>query len=158
MVKVNDIIEGSYPIEWADFCNKNNKMIKILDYVEREFEEEYTENTTDKDGNPAEITKTRKIKKEIPRYQIVDIPEESEEEKKEKVKQIRNYMLENVEWRVARAREQRELGIKTVDNYYNLIHYKQYLRDYPDKVENWWEQNPLEFEEWEKQYEYRQES
>ena len=67
-------------------------------------------------------------------------------------------MLENIEWRVARAREQRELGIKTVDNYYNLIHYKQYLRDYPDKTENWWEQNPLEFEEWEKQYEYRQES
>ena len=80
------------------------------------------------------------------------------ENKKENVRQVRNSMLENIEWRVARAREQRELGIKTVDNYYNLIHYKQYLRDYPDKTENWWEQNPLEFEEWEKQYEYRQES
>lgn len=80
------------------------------------------------------------------------------ENKKENVKRVRNSMLEDIEWRVARAREQRELGIKTVDNYYNLIHYKQYLRDYPDEVENWWEQNPLEFEEWEKQYEYRQES
>lgn len=80
------------------------------------------------------------------------------ENKKENVKRVRNSMLENIEWRVARAREQRELGIKTVDNYYNLIHYKQYLRDYPDEVENWWKQNPLEFEEWEKQYEYRQES
>lgn len=80
------------------------------------------------------------------------------ENKKEIVKQVRNSMLENIEWRVARAREQRELGIKTIDNYYNLINYKQYLRDYPDEVENWWEQNPLEFEEWEKQYEYRQES
>ncbi len=80
------------------------------------------------------------------------------ENKKEEVKYLRNSMLENIEWRVARAREQRELGIKTIDNYYNLIHYKQYLRDYPDKTENWWKQNPLEFEEWEKQYEYRQES
>lgn len=80
------------------------------------------------------------------------------ENKKENVKRVRNSMLENIEWRVARAREQRELGIKTIDNYYNLIHYKQYLRDYPDTTENWWEQNPLEFEDWEKQYEYRQES
>ena len=85
-------------------------------------------------------------------------PEKPKEIKEEEVKQVRNSMLEDIEWRVARAREQRELGIKTVDNYYNLIHYKQYLRDYPDITENWWEQNPLEFEEWEKQYEYRQES
>ena len=85
-------------------------------------------------------------------------PEKTREIKEEEVKLVRNYMLEDIEWRVARAREQRELGIKTVDNYYNLIHYKQYLRDYPDTTENWWEQKPLEFEEWEKQYEYRQES
>ena len=45
------------------------------------------------------------------------------ENKKEEVKIIRNSMLENIEWRVARAREQKELGIKTVDNYYNLLQF-----------------------------------
>ena len=91
-------------------------------------------------------------------YEIKAIPEPTIEDKEKNIKSIRNEMLNSISWRVDRAREQRELGIKTVDNYYNLIHYKQYLRDYPEKVENWWEQNPLEFEEWEKQYEYRQES
>lgn len=70
------------------------------------------------------------------------------EKKKEEVKFTRNSMLENIEWRVARAREQKELGISTIDDYYKLLRYKQYLRDYPNEVENWWEQNPLDFEEW----------
>lgn len=74
-------------------------------------------------------------------------PDKPREIKEEEVKLIRNSMLEDIEWRVARAREQRELGLEPVDDYQKLIEYKQYLRDYPESSETWYEENPKIFEE-----------
>lgn len=76
-------------------------------------------------------------------------PEKTREIKENEVKQIRNSMLEDIEWRVVRAREQKELGIKPIDDYECLIKYKQYLRDYPESNEDWYKQNPKTFEEFE---------
>lgn len=70
------------------------------------------------------------------------------ENKKKQVKAIRDTMINNISWRVERAKEQSELGIQPVDDYTKLLEYRQYLRDYPNTVENWWESNPESFEDW----------
>ena len=81
-------------------------------------------------------------------YEIKAIPEPTIEDKEKNVKSIRDGMINNISWRVDRAREQKELGLEPVDDYQKLIEYKQYLRDYPESSETWYEQNPKTFEEW----------
>lgn len=83
-------------------------------------------------------------------YEIKNIPEKSKEEKELEIKNIRNSMLTSIEWRVERAKEQKELGIEPVDDYMKLLEYKQYLRDYPKSSEDWYLSNPKTFEEWSK--------
>jgi phosphoribulokinase len=70
------------------------------------------------------------------------------ENKKSSIRAIRDSMINSMSWMVERANEQRELGLPSVDDYGMLLEYRQYLRDYPEKVEKWWEQNPKTFEEW----------
>lgn len=74
--------------------------------------------------------------------------EKAIEEKKQQIREVRDSMISSMSWRLERAKEQRELGIKPVDDYDKLLEYRQYLRDYPEKVENWWEQQPMTYEDW----------
>lgn len=62
-------------------------------------------------------------------YQIVKIPELSDEAKAGQLKMIRQKYFEEIKWRVERAKEQEELGLKSDDDYKKLLKYKQYLRD-----------------------------
>ena len=74
--------------------------------------------------------------------------EKAIEEKKQQIRTIRDSMIVSMTWRLERAKEQRELGIEPVDDIQKLLEYRQYLRDYPDTVEKWWEQQPMTYEDW----------
>ena len=78
-------------------------------------------------------------------------PEPTVDEKKAVVRAVRDQYINEIEWRVSRYRDQKEMGIATTDNentYIQILEYMQYLRDYPESSETWYEQNPLTFEEW----------
>ena len=67
------------------------------------------------------------------------------------VREERNALLEDIQWRVDRYKEQTELGINTTDStetYMLILQYKQYLRDYPQSSEAWYENSPLDFDAW----------
>lgn len=78
-------------------------------------------------------------------------PEPTVDEKKEMVRTVRDQYINEIEWRVSRYRDQKELGMATTDDeqtYIQILEYMQYLRDYPESSETWYEQNPLTFDEW----------
>lgn len=78
-------------------------------------------------------------------------PEKPEEEIKKDVRAIRDNYIRDIEWRVSRYRDQAEMQIETTDTeeeYHKILQYMQYLRDYPESSETWYEQNPMTFEEW----------
>ena len=78
-------------------------------------------------------------------------PEPTVEEKKMMVRSVRDTYINNIEWRVSRYRDQTELQIETSDTretYHQILEYMQYLRDYPESSETWYEKNPMTFEEW----------
>lgn len=78
-------------------------------------------------------------------------PEPTVDEKKAVVRAVRDQYINEIEWRVSRYRDQKEMGIATTDDentYIQILEYMQYLRDYPESSETWYEQNPLTFEEW----------
>ena len=63
----------------------------------------------------------------------------------------RNALLDGIQWRVDRYKEQTELGITTTDSaemYMAILQYKQYLRDYPQSSETWYQSAPLDFDTW----------
>lgn len=68
--------------------------------------------------------------------------------KKSETKTTRDKMINEISWRVERAREQKELGIPTVDDYKKLLEYRQYLRDFPQSSNDWWEKEIKTYEEW----------
>lgn len=73
------------------------------------------------------------------------------EEKEAEVRAVRDQYINDIEWRVSRYRDQKEIDIPTTDThetYVKVLQYMQYLRDYPESTWNWYEQNPLTFEEW----------
>lgn len=70
--------------------------------------------------------------------------------KKSETKTVRDKMINDISWRVERAREQKELGIPTVDDYKKLLEYRQYLRDFPQNSDGWWEKEIKTYEEWSK--------
>ena len=70
--------------------------------------------------------------------------------KKSETKTTRDKMINEISWRVERAREQKELGIPTVDDYKKLLEYRQYLRDFPQNSDDWWEKEIKTYEEWSK--------
>lgn len=115
---IGQVFDGVYPPEAAIWCNKNNAYITVLD-------------------NGA--------------YQILAIPELTIDQKKAAVRDVRDQYISAIEWRVSRYRDQVELEIETTDThdeYVKILQYMQYLRDYPESSETWYEQNPLTFEEW----------
>lgn len=70
------------------------------------------------------------------------------ENKKSSIRAIRDSMINTMSWRVERANEQERLGIPCEDNSITLLIYKQYLRDYPESSEDWYEREPMTYEEW----------
>ena len=71
--------------------------------------------------------------------------------KKAAVRAVRDAYINDIEWRVSRYRDQAELEIPTTDThetYVKILQYMQYLRDYPESTWNWYENNPLTFDEW----------
>lgn len=78
-------------------------------------------------------------------------PEPTVDEKKALVRGVRDQYINDIEWRVSRYRDQVEINVDTTDTeetYLQILHYMQYLRDYPESSEDWYEQNPLTFYEW----------
>lgn len=78
-------------------------------------------------------------------------PEPTIDEKKANIRAVRNSYISDIEWRVARYRDQSELGITTTDDaetYHKILEYMQYLRNYPESSVYWYEHNPKTFEEW----------
>lgn len=78
-------------------------------------------------------------------------PEPTVDEMKAQVRMVRDGYINGIEWRVSRYRDQKELEIQTTDDeetYHKILLYMQYLRDYPESSWNWYENNPLTFEEW----------
>ena len=77
---------------------------------------------------------------EIPEPQPA--PEPTQEEKEEMVRAVRNGYLSSTDF------TQLDDAPFTPEQKASYAEYRQYLRDYT-KQENWWEQNPATYEEWE---------
>ena len=78
-------------------------------------------------------------------------PAEPVSAKETAVRVVRDSYINNIEWRVSRYRDQIEIDVNTTDTeetYLNILHYMQYLRDYPESSEDWYESNPLDFDSW----------
>lgn len=68
------------------------------------------------------------------------------EEKSDSIRQIRNQMIDDFEWRISRNNDERELGIEETDDRLTLLQYREYLRHYPE-MEDWYNNTILSFEE-----------
>ena len=82
---------------------------------------------------------------------LLNITDLTVDEKKMLVRQTRDGYIGDIEWRVSRYRDQVELNLTPTDTeevYISILEYMQYLRDYPESSETWYEQNPLTFDEW----------
>lgn len=76
-------------------------------------------------------------------------PEPTQEEKEQRVRWKRDGLISSITWRIERYNEQIALGLSTTDTeeiYKKILAYRQYLRDFT-KQENWFEKEPLNFEE-----------
>lgn len=49
------------------------------------------------------------------------------------VRELRNKLLDNIDKKVARYRDEVELGLETTDDITKLTNYRQYLRDIPNE-------------------------
>lgn len=104
---------------------------------------------SDKEGFNVKFQDGSWIYEEIP--QPEPKPEPTEEEKKQSVRAIRDGYINGIMWRVERYKSQKELGIETNDSdetYIKILQYQQYLRDYPSSSDDWFEKEPLTFDEW----------
>lgn len=70
-------------------------------------------------------------------------PKPTTEDEKEKVRAIRGLYLQSTDWT-----QLSDVSIST-DLKKQYKEYRKYLRDYTDK-EEWWLENPLTFEDWQK--------
>lgn len=78
-------------------------------------------------------------------------PSKPVDKMKKEVRAVRNQYINDIEWRVSRYRDQVEIGAETTDDeetYHKILQYMQYLRDYPESGKNWYENNPMTWEEW----------
>lgn len=113
--KIGDIINEEEFSEASNWCNDNNATI--------------TEIEPDKDAR---------------RFQIIKIPQSTEDEQKEIVRNIRNVYLEThvdpyqlvLRWE-SLPNDEKE----------SRKEYRNYLLNYTEE-KTWWEHNPLTFEEW----------
>ena len=127
---IGQIFEDDYPPEANLWCMDNNARIMEIDPIEKEV-----------DGETVVVH----------RFEIQVIPDLTVDEKKMLVRQTRDGYIGDIEWRVSRYRDQVELKLTPTDTeevYISILEYMQYLRDYPESSETWYEQNPLTFDEW----------
>lgn len=74
-------------------------------------------------------------------------PSKPQEVKEQEVRTVREqYFAEYVDWYQSKSLLWEEM---TEEEKQDIADYRKYLMDYT-KEENWWEQNPLNFEEWKK--------
>lgn len=78
-------------------------------------------------------------------YKIDGTPDMTEQEKKRSVKELRNQILSITD----KYTSVPDFPISD-DEREQYKAYRQYLRDYTT-IENWWENEPLTFEEWKKE-------
>ena len=119
---VGQIFEEMYPDAAASWANANNS--KILEI------------------EPADGVR---------RFEIFEKTAPTVDDKKKAVRSIRDQYINNIEWSVSRYRDQTEIQVETTDSaetYIKILQYMQYLRDYPESSETWYEQNPLDFNSW----------
>lgn len=165
---VGQIFEGVYAPEAAIWCNTNGACIDEIEPIEKDEQETYLEPVmvekevlvpaTDDEPEHTEIQlvqemqeKTRTVTTSHRRFQIVEIPEPTTDEKKVAVRAVRDRYINSIEWRVSRYRYQSEIGAETTDSndtYIKILQYMQYLRDYPESSVYWYEHEPKTFEEW----------
>ena len=161
---IGQIFEDMYPKEAADWCNANNTRIIEIDPITKDVEEEYQsmeevvvpEQEVDGEIVPEHtesqlVTKTRTVEKTLRRFEIQAIPEPTVDQKKKNIRSVRDSYISGIEWRVSRYRDQVDAGIQTTDTeeeYQSILAYMQYLRDYPESSETWYEEKPMTFEEW----------
>lgn len=77
--------------------------------------------------------------------------EPSEEEKKISVSVLCSQYINDISWRVERYNTQKAINVETSDSeemYLYILKYMEYCREYDDQDNNWWEQNPLDFDTW----------
>lgn len=76
-------------------------------------------------------------------------PEPTIDELKLKRRAERDVLMDQTQNRIDRYRNQKDLGMDTTDSeetYSLLLSYTQYLRDYPNSGEDWYENSPDNFE------------
>lgn len=161
---ISQIFEDMYPKEAADWCNANRALIGEIEPITKDVEEEYQsmeevvvpEQEVDGEIVPEHtesqlVTKTRTVEKTFRRFEIQAIPEPTVDQKKKNIRSVRDSYISGIEWRVSRYRDQVDADIQTTDTteeYQSILAYMQYLRDYPESSETWYEQNPMTWEEW----------
>ena len=118
---------------------KNKKIIAISDIDSKFFmmnfdniEEDINHNSTDYEQYNGEYM----LKSEI--------PEPSKEEKQAEVRTIRNQYLEKY---VDPYQLVLRWNSLSDDEQFNIINYRDYLLNYTEE-KDWWEQNPLTYDEW----------
>lgn len=136
------IFEDIYPPEAASWCNSNQKFfIKEIDGIKKKVNEEFSEY----DENGTEIKKTRKVIKNLRRFQIVAIPEPTVEELQSRKRAERDnilktvtdpVMMNSVRWEELSDEEQKTWKA-----------YRRYLLDFPSQ-DNWWTLPILSFNDW----------
>lgn len=112
----NQIFEGIYPPEAANWCN-NSQVSNGSFYI-------------------VELDPIQKDDETIRRFQIKRIPEPSSEELKERKRQERDNAINSVIWLIERHQQEQILDIPTTltDNeYMEVLQYIQSLRDLPQQ-------------------------
>lgn len=80
-------------------------------------------------------------------YVVGYVPEKSQEEKEKDIRSIREqYFAQYIDWYQSKPLLWSELSEEEKSN---ISEYRQYLKDYT-LTENWFENNPLSFDEWKK--------
>lgn len=121
---IGQVFFDMYPKAAADWANANKAKIIEVD------PEEIFEN---------EVARVAR------KFRIVPLQEEIEEQKKARVLAVRDqYFALYVDWYQSKPLLWSELTKAEKDE---IKAYRVYLRDYDD-AENWWENEPLDFETW----------
>lgn len=118
------------------------------EFYEQEHTEEYFNPDTGETGSKVVTTPT------IKRYWIIGkepLSISREVDLQVKMRFVRDQYLRITQNKIDRYRNQKELGTQTTDNeqvYISLLEYTQYLRDYPQSSDTWYQSAPLDFDTW----------
>ena len=121
---IGQIFEVMYPVDASDWANDNSAQIIEIE--------------------PAEVFHDG-VAKVVRRFRIVPLYPETEEKKKAKMLEIRDHYFDiYVDWYQSKPLLWSELTKAEKDD---IKAYRIYLKDYND-TEQWWENEPLNFETW----------